>query len=137
MPAERRPRAAYVAAALGSIAIGLLVHRAGGVLPRAVRDVCGDALWAVMMFWWVGALAPRLALIIRASLALTICYGVEFSQLYQAPGLDALRATTVGHLVLGSDFDARDLASYALGVLTAVLIERAVRSSNRRASTVS
>jgi len=32
----------------------------------------------------------------------------------------------VGHLALGSGFDRRDFAAYAVGVLVAVLLERAI-----------
>jgi hypothetical protein len=56
------------------------------------------------------------------------------SQLYHAPALDALRATRAGHLVLGSGFDARDLAAYTAGVAAAVLLERAVRRRGRPAA---
>ena len=47
---------------------------------------------------------------------------VEFSQLLQTPALNAFRGTTLGHLVLGSDFDARDLAAYAGGVFISAMV---------------
>ena len=128
MVPESRLRAAYVASALVTIAVGLAVHFGGSRMSPAVRDVIGDALWAVMLMWWVSALLPRLARVARAGLALGICCAVEVSQLYHTPGLDALRRTTLGHLVLGSGFDPRDLAAYALGVLAAVALERVVAS---------
>jgi hypothetical protein len=46
------------------------------------------------------------------------------------PWLDAVRATRLGHLVLGSDFDGRDLLAYAIGVLGAVGLERLLRNSS-------
>jgi hypothetical protein len=85
----------------------------------------------MMLTWWVSALWPRLALRTRAAIALGLCYAVELTQLCHTPGLDALRRTSVGHLVLGSGFDLRDLAAYALGVLAAVVIERMVASRGR------
>jgi hypothetical protein len=49
-----------------------------------------------------------------------------------------VRATTLGSLVLGNDFDARDLAAYALGIGAAALLEIALfprhRHVNRRSS---
>jgi Protein of unknown function (DUF2809) len=128
MAPEFRMRVTYLAAALATIVVGLAVHLCGTRLPLALRDVLGDALWAIMVTWWVSVLSPRLARGARAALALGICYAVELSQLYHMPGLDALRRTTLGHLVLGSGFDLRDLAAYALGVLAAVVIERTVAS---------
>ena len=114
-------RAAYVGLALATIALGLAIHLGGRrVLPPAVRDPLGDACWAAMMLWWVSALAPRRPLRWRAAATLAVCAAVEVAQLVRHPTLDAVRATALGHLVLGSDFDARDLAAYAAGVLAAL-----------------
>jgi hypothetical protein len=124
----RLGRTAYVGLALITIAVGLAVHRHGSVLSNAARDVLGDALWAAMIVWWISALAPAVALSRRALTALAFCVVVELSQLYQSPGLDAIRRTTVGHLFLGSGFDPRDFAAYAFGVLAAVIFERAARA---------
>ncbi|AHG92776.1 Protein of unknown function DUF2809 (plasmid) [Gemmatirosa kalamazoonensis] len=121
----RPARGTYVALAVATIAVGLAVHLGGSAMPAAARDFVGDALWAAMIAWWVGAAVPDVALPRRAAVALALCFVVEVSQLYHAPALDAVRGTTLGHLVLGSGFDARDLAAYALGVLVAALIERA------------
>jgi hypothetical protein len=121
-PAAQRLRSA--ALAIATLFVGLAVQRAGFGLNPVVRDMLGDALWAGMIFYWLGVLVPRVRLQTRFALALAICAGVEASQLYHHPGLDALRATRLGHLVLGNGFDARDLLSYALGA-AAALLERA------------
>ncbi len=135
-PADRgrrrlRHRAAYLALTLGTIALGLTVHRGGGGFGVVTRDVLGDALWATMIVWVLGALAPAPGLRARGALALAICYAVELSQLYHTPALDAVRRTIAGRLVLGSGYDSRDLAAYAGGVLAAVLVEHAVWSRRR------
>lgn len=121
----RRDRLTYLALALATIAVGLAVHLAGRPLHPVARDLAGDALWAVMIVWWVGAAAPSSRPAARAGVSLAICFAVEIGQLYHAPAIDAVRATTAGHLVLGSGFDPRDLAAYAAGVIAAVLFERA------------
>jgi len=117
-------RARFVALALGTIVVGLVVHLAGGALGAAARDVLGDSLWGAMIAWWVGALAPQAPRAMRGAVAYATCVAVELSQLYHAPALDAVRATRVGHLVLGSGFDPRDLAAYALGVAAAMWLEQ-------------
>ena len=127
-----RIRLGFVAAAVGTIAVGLVVHSGAIVLAPRLRDVLGDALWAMMIAWWIGALAPGMRLDRRAGLALVVCWAVEFSQLYSAPMLDAVRRTTPGQLVFGSGFDTRDLVAYAMGVLTALMLEWAVRRSYAR-----
>lgn len=116
----------FVLLALGTIAVGLVVHRTS-VLPRVPRDVVGDALWAMMIAWWLGAIMPATTSRVRALVALALCFAVETSQLHHTPWLDALRATTPGHLVLGSGFDPRDFAAYAAGVAAAFLLEKSLR----------
>jgi hypothetical protein len=125
-------RATNIGAALATIAVGLLVHMHGGALGSTARDVVGDALWAAMITWWVGAFFPNARPVSRYSAAYAICAAVEVSQLYHTPWLDAIRATTLGHLVLGSGFDPRDLLAYALGVAGAALLEAAVLARGRR-----
>jgi hypothetical protein len=122
-----RARAPFVALALGTTALGLAVHWRGQWLPPAARDVAGDALWAAMIAWWIGAAAPHVAPWRRALVALVVCFAVELGQRLRTPRLDALRGAAIGHLVLGSDFDPRDLGAYTLGVLGALVLERSAR----------
>ena len=74
-----RARLPYVALALGTIVLGLTIHEGGAALGLgpAARDVLGDGLWAVMIVWWLGALAPSAPLAARAGVALAICAAVE------------------------------------------------------------
>lgn len=125
-------RARYLALALSTIALGLAVHLGGGALGPAVRDRLGDALWAMMIVWWLAALAPGARPLTRNTAALAICFAVEFSQLYHAAALDALRNTMVGHLVLGNGFDPGDLVAYAAGVLAAAAIDHSVIRRSKR-----
>jgi hypothetical protein len=129
MPLWLRARSRYVALAAGTIVVGLTVHLRGSFLPPAVRDGLGDALWAAMVTWGIAAIAPSIRRPWRATLAVAICFGVEFSQLVHLPALDAIRRTTAGHLVLGSGFDPRDLPAYVAGVIAAVLLDRAIGKS--------
>jgi hypothetical protein len=120
--ASLRVRASYLALAIVTIAVGLAIHWHGTSLGPVLRDILGDALWAVMMFWFVSALIPGVRLVGRGVVALCICFAVEAGQRIDSPGLDALRNSTVGHLVLGSGFDPRDFVSYSAGVFAAMLI---------------
>ena len=129
-----RRRSAFLALAVATIAVGLVVHLRGTGLRPVVRDALGDVLWAMMISSWAGALAPRARLAVRSLAAYAVCAGVEVSQLYHAPALDAARANAVGHLVLGSGFDQRDLAAYGVGVALVALFEStAVARRTRRA----
>lgn len=124
MRLEPRLRVQYLALAIATIAAGLVVHLHGHALGAAGQDFAGDALWASMIMWWIGVLAPAARLSVRSVVALAICFIVEASQLYHTPTLDAIRGTTLGHLVLGSGFDPRDLVAYTVGVLAAAIVER-------------
>ena len=119
-------RAPFAVLALTTVALGLLVQRLGSMLPRFLGDVLGDALWAMMIVWLASVVAPAFPRSKRALVALAFCWAVEVSQRYHAPALDAWRATTIGRLTLGTDFDPRDLAAYALGVLAALMLEPAL-----------
>ena len=96
----------------------------------ALDESLGDALWASMMVWWISAILPTAPLAQRAALALTACFAVELSQLVHAPALDTLRRTFLGRLVLGVDFDPRDLLAYSLGVVVAMVGDRATRPAD-------
>lgn len=61
----------------------------------------------------------------RLAIAVAVADAVETSQAF--PILQNIRDTRLGHLVVGSDFDPRDFASYAAGVLVAGLIDRWLR----------
>ncbi len=118
-----RARAMYVALAIVTIAIGLAVHM-GGIVPGAIaKDVLGDALWAMMIVWWLSAVFPSTALPTRGGAAYLVCVAVELSQRLHHPMLDAARSTLPGRLILGSGFDPRDLVAYAAGVLVAVTLD--------------
>jgi hypothetical protein len=95
----------------------------------SARDIAGDAIWAAMIAWGVAAVIPSRPLIARGVAAFALCAAVEVSQLVHTPTLDAWRASTLGALVLGSGFDPRDLASYAIGIVTAAATERIIRSA--------
>lgn len=106
------------------IAFGLASRRFPSLSPAFLGKYPGDALWALMVFLGCGLLTPRSPTRHLATCALVISWLVEFSQLYQAPWLNAVRGTMLGHLVLGSTFAWFDLAAYAVGVVAGVLIDK-------------
>ncbi|GAB1343048.1 ribosomal maturation YjgA family protein [Gemmatimonas sp.] len=123
-------RTGFLLAALLTMTTGLLVHRHGAGFGRTVQDISGDALWGMMIAWGMGALLPRVGTVARGMLAYGVCLATETSQLIRVPWLDAVRDSKLGHLVLGSDFDSRDLLAYAIGVLMTVALEQALTDSS-------
>ncbi len=69
-----------------------------------------------MVFTGCALIAPRAPGLRLAGAALAFAFVIEFAQLYQAPWINAIRATTLGHLVLGTGFQWWDLLAYAVGV---------------------
>jgi hypothetical protein len=118
-----RNRLLYAALAVAVVAAGLLWRASFMPLPPFLSKYGGDALWALMVFVGFGFLFHRASTLVAALLALTFSWGVEFSQLYHAPWIDAVRATLPGRLVLGSTFNWPDLPAYALGVVLGACVE--------------
>lgn len=122
-----RNRALYAVMALAVIAAGLLWRSRFIPMPQWLSNNGGDALWALMVFVGFGFLLPRASTLMVALLALTFAWGVEFSQLYHAAWIDAIRATLPGRLVLGSTFNWPDLLAYAVGIALGALVEWRLR----------
>ncbi len=126
-PVTGRSRVRYVLLVMAVITAGL-IWRSGIIpLPPWLSNNGGDALWALMVFIGFGFLLPRASTCATALLALCAAWGVEFSQLYHAPSIDAVRATIPGKLVLGNTFHWPDLAAYAVGIALGALAESRLR----------
>ena len=117
-------RVRYAALAVVTVGLGFFVHMHGHSLPGNVRDILGDILWAMMIYWILAFIAPNVPRLWLAGIASVICFAVEFSQLLHNPALHTARSSMIGHLMLGTDFDARDLFAYSAGVIAAAFLDR-------------
>ena len=118
-----RNRALWIVLMTIVIALGLGTRLAGLPFRPNFLGYLGDALWALAVYIGYCLLFPGLSTTKIATLAAITSLLVEVSQLYHAPWIDSIRSTTLGHLVLGSGFDAIDLICYSTGIGVAVLIE--------------
>jgi len=118
-----RSRIVYALLAVTVVAAGLFWRSGLIPMPGWLSNNGGDALWALMVFVGFGFLFPRASTLVVALLALTFSWGVEFSQLYHAPWLDAIRSTIPGRLVLGNTFNWPDLLAYAVGIVLGTVAE--------------
>jgi len=126
MNSMRRPVGLYIGLLGGTIVLGLATRRFPAAFPELVARFGGDALWAAMMLWLV-ALCRRAAAPSQVAIsALAVAWAVEFSQLYQASWIQAIRATRSGALVLGQGFLWSDLVSYAIGVMLAAALDAGI-----------
>lgn len=121
-----RSRGGLLLALLSVIVLGL-ASRKLPVFSALFGNSPGDALWAVMVFVGLALVFPRTRTVPLAIAALSIAFAVEFLQLYQAPWIQQIRATTLGHLALGSTFYWPDLLAYTVGVGIVAAIDGMLR----------
>jgi Protein of unknown function (DUF2809) len=118
-----RNRLGYTIAIVFVIILGLASRRYPQFLPAILDKYPGDALWTIVVYLICAIVFPRASTWKIAGLALGISYVVEFAQLDRAPWLVAIRRTTIGHLLLGSQFAGEDLVAYTVGAAIAMLVE--------------
>ncbi len=105
-----------------------------GLASRRIPTIplwIGDLLWALMVYLIVRFLFIRSTIKKVAVISLAFCFAIEFSQLYHAPWIDALRQTLFGKLVLGSGFLWGDLLAYVGGVAFGIIGEHLALKEER------
>jgi len=120
---RERSRLLCAVLAFGVIVLGLASRRYALLLPSFLRKSAGDSLWALMVFLLCGMLFPCRSTRWIAAVAMTFSACIEFSQIYHAPWIDAIRAYPLGHLILGSGFAWADMLSYAEGIAVGIVVE--------------
>lgn len=128
----RLMRRAAAAAALVTVGAGLGLR---AMVVGSAAKYGGDALYTVLVLALVVLVAPRLAPLKAAAIALAFSWGIEFLQLGDVPA-ELSRHSTVARLVLGSTFNPPDLFWYAVGAAAGCLVHSAVCSppARRRAT---
>jgi hypothetical protein len=112
---------------IGAILLGLASRRFRSDLPWFIGEYAGDTLWAGMVYFLAATIWPNARTGRLAVGALAFSWAIEASQLYQAPWINSVRATTLGGLVLGFGFLWSDLICYTAGVALAVGIDLVLR----------
>ncbi|MFF2093734.1 DUF2809 domain-containing protein [Paenibacillus sp. NPDC058174] len=130
-----RQRILYGMAVVAAMLLGLGSRQWAGQLPPFAAEHLGDALWASMIYFGFRMLWPTMKLTGSMVLAVVFCFGIEFSQLYQAEWIQSIRGTTLGALVLGKGFLAVDLVRYSAGILISLAIDSILLARNGSATT--
>ncbi len=126
-----RRRIPYAIAACAIVVLGLLWRSHLLPLSPFLRKYGGDSLWAAMVYALIRLWRPPVRVMNSAGLAFGIAVIVEFSQIYHAPWIDAVRHTRLGALALGDTFNWPDIAAYAAGVALAALADLPWRNSGQ------
>jgi hypothetical protein len=104
---------------LALVPLGLGTKHYHGPAQGWARASAGDILYAAFWFFVVKWLWPRASTWRAATAVFLYSTAVEFSQLLHTPGLDRLRHTTPGRLLLGTEFAWADLVYYLVGAAIA------------------
>ena len=116
-------RIKYLVVTVFIMIMGLLSRKYMNIFPTAIAPFIGDMLWAMMVYFGLRFLIPKLKLTKTLILAIVFSFSIETSQLYQADWINNIRATTLGGLVLGHGFLFEDLISYSLGIVMGCLLD--------------
>ena len=119
-------RLIYLLAAGVAVAAGLLLRWPALALPWAVGKYGGSMLWAAMVYLLLRAIAPRAGVVSAAIAAAVFATLGEATQLISVPWFDALRETTLGHLIFGRTFAVEDIVAYWIGIAVAAAIDAAI-----------
>jgi hypothetical protein len=93
-----------------------LLTRYSPLMPGFLRTYGGDTFWATAFFFAFSAIFRKIPLWSIGVITAFWALGIEISQLYQAPWINALRATRIGGWILGYGFLWSDLACYGVGI---------------------
>jgi len=130
---QPRTRWVYLLLLAGVIATGLFSRSDyAGILPGFFGTYAGDTLWTLAIYLTLAVLFHRATSVLIGGVSALISYAVEFSQLYQADWINALRDTTFGALALGSGFLGSDFICYSVGALMGVGLDRMMLTSKER-----
>lgn len=118
-----KKRLKYLVITMFIMIMGLLSRKYMNIFPKAIAPFVGDMLWAMMVYFGLKILIPKLKLTKTLILAIIFSFSIEISQLYQADWINNIRSTTLGGLVLGHGFLFEDLISYSLGIVIGCLLD--------------
>ena len=119
----KRNRITYLMCIIVIIILGLATRSYEDILPVFIGKYLGYVLWALIVYLIIALLFKRISAIKVSLISLLICYGVEFSQLYQGEWINNIRETVIGSLILGHGFLYTDLICYIVGIVLGFVFE--------------
>lgn len=121
---KSKGRTNYLVAVFFMVALGLFSRRFSNLLPDFISQHAGDMLWSMMIYFGFRFLLGRKKILLAMVGSILFCFGIEFSQLYQADWINELRNSTMGALILGRGFLVVDLVRYLSGIAIACLVDK-------------
>jgi hypothetical protein len=93
-----------------------------------VNNYAGDILYPMCWFFCLLLIFPRFSPSTAAILVFLFSSLVEFTQLYSTALTQCLRSSFLGRVLAGSSFSLMDIFYYAVGAMTAWVINRFLHS---------
>ena len=118
-----RKRAWYLLAFFSTIVAGLASRHFPQIFPALVGKYPGDVMWSLMVFFGLGAVFRSTSSAKLGLGAIGFSFGIEALKLWQAPWMESIRHTTLGHLVFGYAFSWQNLVAYTIGVVMGLMVE--------------
>lgn len=126
----KRNRIVYAGLIVLIVLLGLLSRTS--MVPDFIYPYVGDYFYALMFFFVIGFVFPRLSSLKVAFFSIGICFAIVLLQLYQAHWINEIRSSKLGGLILGYGFLWSDILSYTLGGFTGFILESRFHSSENR-----
>ena len=128
---DRSVRYRFLFVAVLLVPVGVATKLYTGPADAWVRAHAGGFIY--VLFWCLLVLAiwPRLSSWVVGGAVFTVTSALEFLQLWHPAPLEAVRATFVGHLLIGSSFSWPDFLYYGAGSVAAVAVAGICRRSGR------
>lgn len=120
--------------ALLLVPLGVATKLYAGPAEFWVRAHAGGVLYVMFWCWTLLALRPHWPARTVAAVVLAATCVLEFMQLWHPAPLQAVRATALGHALLGSAFSWSDFPHYLLGAVLAAWIARRLDDSRTGAT---
>ena len=123
LQARSRNRIWYLLAFVATLAAGLASRRVPHIFPEVLGKYPGDVLWALMIYFGMGAVFNKFSSLDLGCRVLGFCFWIELLKLWQAPWLVSVRHSTLGHLIFGHVFSWQNLAAYSVGIVAGLALE--------------
>jgi hypothetical protein len=132
-----RARGRYAAVLAVVVPAGFLTKLYDGPGSAIVTGHLGGFFYVVFWVFCALAVRPGLRPAPVAAAALAGTAGVELLQLWHPPCLERVRASFLGHALLGSTFSGSDFPWYAAGALAAWALARRLQATRRNGPSTS
>ncbi|HMQ70130.1 MAG TPA: DUF2809 domain-containing protein [Ignavibacteria bacterium] len=127
-----RSRTTFFILIIITIFAGLASREYSYLLSTFIGEYSGDILWALMVYFIIRFIFIEYTVFQVAVISLSFSFLIEFSQLYQAGWINAIRHTRIGGLVLGYGFLWSDLLCYTAGILLGMILDKIVFNIKQR-----